>query len=97
MASANASAGPPFDYLFKLLLVGDSGVGKSSLLLRFAEGDFDAASVPTIGKRERGVEENPGERAGTRALLAEAPMMTSDSSSSKVLRLFLGARAPSLP
>lgn len=97
MASANASAGPPFDYLFKLLLVGDSGVGKSSLLLRFAEGDFDAASVPTIGKRERGVKENPGERAGTRELLAEAPMMTSDSSSSKVLRLFLGARAPSLP
>lgn len=30
---------PPFlssDYLFKLLLIGDSGVGKSCLLLRFA-------------------------------------------------------------
>uniref|UniRef100_A0A665TNI1 Ras-related protein ORAB-1-like n=1 Tax=Echeneis naucrates TaxID=173247 RepID=A0A665TNI1_ECHNA len=26
-----------FDYLFKLLLIGDSGVGKSCLLLRFAE------------------------------------------------------------
>lgn len=26
----------PSDYLFKLLLIGDSGVGKSCLLLRFA-------------------------------------------------------------
>lgn len=26
------------DYLFKLLLIGDSGVGKSCLLLRFAVG-----------------------------------------------------------
>lgn len=26
---------PPSDHLFKILLVGDSGVGKSSLLLRF--------------------------------------------------------------
>lgn len=28
------------DYLFKLLLIGDSGVGKSCLLLRFAVGIF---------------------------------------------------------
>jgi Ras-related protein Rab-1A len=27
---------PEYDYLFKLLLIGDSGVGKSCLLLRFA-------------------------------------------------------------
>jgi GTPase SAR1 family protein len=27
------------DYLFKLLLIGDSGVGKSCLLLRFAVSD----------------------------------------------------------
>ena len=28
---------PEYDYLFKLLLIGDSGVGKSCLLLRFAD------------------------------------------------------------
>ena len=38
----------------QILLVGDSGVGKSSLLLRFTSGEFEEASVPTIGKqRER--------------------------------------------
>lgn len=36
-----------FDHSFKILLVGDTGVGKSSLLLRFASDTFDAQ--PTIG------------------------------------------------
>mmetsp|Transcript_41791 Transcript_41791/g.79841 ORF Transcript_41791/g.79841 Transcript_41791/m.79841 type:complete len:203 (+) Transcript_41791:216-824(+) len=39
---------PEFDHLLKLLLVGDSGVGKSSLLLRFTEDSFEDLS-PTIG------------------------------------------------
>lgn len=39
---------PEPDYTFKILLVGDSGVGKSSLLLRFATGGFEEL-VPTIG------------------------------------------------
>uniref|UniRef100_A0A8B9PHK5 small monomeric GTPase n=1 Tax=Apteryx owenii TaxID=8824 RepID=A0A8B9PHK5_APTOW len=33
----------------KLLLVGDSAVGKSSLLLRFTEGAFEPCLKPTIG------------------------------------------------
>ncbi|NXN28669.1 RB18B protein, partial [Nycticryphes semicollaris] len=33
----------------KLLLVGDSAVGKSSLLLRFTDGAFDPALKPTVG------------------------------------------------
>lgn len=37
-----------FDHLFKVLLIGDSGVGKSSLLLRFTADKFDDLS-PTIG------------------------------------------------
>ncbi|KAG0626263.1 hypothetical protein M758_2G115100 [Ceratodon purpureus] len=37
-----------FDHLFKVLLIGNSGVGKSSLLLRFTAGKFDDMS-PTIG------------------------------------------------
>ncbi|XP_048782631.1 ras-related protein Rab-18-B-like [Lagopus muta] len=32
----------------KLILVGDSAVGKSSLLLRFAEGSFEPSMKPTI-------------------------------------------------
>ncbi|WJX40872.1 Ras-related protein rabc1 [Trifolium repens] len=37
-----------FDYLFKLLMIGDSGVGKSSLLLCFTSDAFEDLS-PTIG------------------------------------------------
>lgn len=37
------------DYLFKLLIIGDAGVGKSSLLLRFADDSFTTAYINTIG------------------------------------------------
>lgn len=38
-----------FDYLIKLLLIGDSGVGKSCLLLRFSEDSFTSSFITTIG------------------------------------------------
>ena len=38
-----------YDYLFKLLLIGNSSVGKSSLLLRFVDNTWDDNFVPTIG------------------------------------------------
>ncbi|KAE8714986.1 Ras-related protein RABA1d [Hibiscus syriacus] len=38
-----------YDYLFKLVLIGDSGVGKSNLLTRFTKNEFTLDSKPTIG------------------------------------------------
>jgi len=41
--------GGVYDYLIKLLLIGDSGVGKSCLLLRFSEDSFTPSFITTIG------------------------------------------------
>jgi len=38
-----------YDHLFKVLLIGDAGVGKSSMLLRFTENTFDEDLGATIG------------------------------------------------
>jgi Ras-related protein Rab-1A len=38
-----------YDFLFKLVIIGDSGVGKSCLLLRFADDYFPESYLPTIG------------------------------------------------
>ena len=38
-----------YDYLFKVLILGDSGVGKSCMLLRFTENNFSINHVATIG------------------------------------------------
>ncbi|KAG9511004.1 Ras-related protein Rab-8A, partial [Fragariocoptes setiger] len=38
-----------YDYLFKLLLIGDSGVGKTCILFKFAEDTFSSAFISTIG------------------------------------------------
>lgn len=38
-----------YDYLFKILLIGNSGVGKSSLLFRFSDNIYENEWVPTIG------------------------------------------------
>ncbi|KAK3414643.1 hypothetical protein EUGRSUZ_H00498 [Eucalyptus grandis] len=37
------------EYLFKIVIVGDSAVGKSNLLSRYARGEFDHASKATVG------------------------------------------------
>jgi len=44
-----ATTGKDYDYLFKLLIIGDAGVGKSSLLVRFADNLFTSAYINTIG------------------------------------------------
>ncbi|KAL4573333.1 hypothetical protein LXL04_020134 [Taraxacum kok-saghyz] len=38
-----------YDYLFKLVLIGDSGVGKSNLLSRFTRNEFNLETKSTIG------------------------------------------------
>lgn len=45
-AQANKTS---YDYLMKLLLIGDSGVGKSCLLLRFSDDSFTPSFIATIG------------------------------------------------
>ena len=39
----------PSDLLFKIVLIGDSGVGKSCLLVRFADDSFSDSYLTTIG------------------------------------------------
>ncbi|KAL0222043.1 hypothetical protein RCL1_001897 [Eukaryota sp. TZLM3-RCL] len=41
--------GDVLDRAFKLVLIGDSEVGKSSLLRRFCDSDFDERESVTIG------------------------------------------------
>lgn len=48
-----------YDYLFKLLLIGDSGVGKTCALFRFSEDAFNATFISTIGARGRAVPRPP--------------------------------------
>ncbi|XP_045483348.1 ras-related protein Rab-8A isoform X2 [Harmonia axyridis] len=38
-----------YDYLFKLLLIGDSGVGKTCVLFRFSEDAYNTTFISTIG------------------------------------------------
>jgi len=45
MSRANAT----YDFLIKLLLIGDSGVGKSCLLLRISDDSFTTSFITTIG------------------------------------------------
>jgi Ras-related protein Rab-8A len=47
MAAAKTQA---FDHLIKLILIGDSGVGKTCFLLRFADDNFTNSHISTIGK-----------------------------------------------
>eukprot|EP01006_Ploeotia_vitrea_P047670 TRINITY_DN67148_c3_g1_i1.p2 TRINITY_DN67148_c3_g1~~TRINITY_DN67148_c3_g1_i1.p2 ORF type:complete len:216 (+),score=29.20 TRINITY_DN67148_c3_g1_i1:1432-2079(+) len=38
-----------YDYITRLVIIGDAGVGKSSLLLRFSDDVFDPSYIATIG------------------------------------------------
>lgn len=55
MASANATYGQKesteqnFDYMFKILIIGNSSVGKTSFLFRYADDSFTPTFVSTVG------------------------------------------------
>ena len=58
MSSTNSNSTKPthgkkkskqFDYTFKIVMIGDSGVGKSCILLRFADDKFNENFYATIG------------------------------------------------
>lgn len=38
-----------FDYMFKLLIIGNSSVGKTSFLFRYADDTYTSAFVSTVG------------------------------------------------
>lgn len=38
-----------FDFMFKLLIIGNSSVGKTSFLFRFSDDTFSSAFVSTVG------------------------------------------------
>jgi GTPase SAR1 family protein len=44
-----APKGKQFDFTFKIVMIGDSGVGKSCILLRFADDKFNENFYATIG------------------------------------------------
>lgn len=41
-----------FDFLFKLVLIGDSLVGKSCIMLKFSQDTFNSEYISTIGKMQ---------------------------------------------
>ena len=47
--SVITSENPEYDYLFKLIIIGDSGIGKSCLLNRFADDTYTDAYISTMG------------------------------------------------
>lgn len=49
MSNLHSSFNQNIDYVFKIVLIGDSAVGKSQLLARFARNEFNLDSKATIG------------------------------------------------
>ena len=47
--ACNSQASKKFDLTIKLMQIGDQAVGKTALLVRFADGDFSDVLLPTIG------------------------------------------------
>lgn len=40
---------PNFDYMYKILMVGNSGVGKTAFVTRYCDDKFNDAFISTVG------------------------------------------------
>ena len=49
MSGHKPAGAAQFDHLFKILLIGDSGVGKTCLMFRFSDQKFQESYISTIG------------------------------------------------
>ncbi|XP_054710585.1 ras-related protein Rab-27A-like [Uloborus diversus] len=49
MSNVNSSSTPDYDYLIKFLALGDSGVGKTSVLCQYTNGVFNKKFISTVG------------------------------------------------
>lgn len=47
--ASKRKAQEPYDYLVKMIIIGDSGVGKTNFLMQFCESNFKGTYVATIG------------------------------------------------
>ena len=64
--ASNQTAVPKkaYDLLFKLLLIGDSGVGKTCVLFRYADDTFNTTFISTIGTKAAFTVRNPAFSGG---------------------------------
>lgn len=49
MAAPRDAADQNFDYMFKILIIGNSSVGKTSFLFRYCDDSFSSTFVSTVG------------------------------------------------
>ena len=47
--SLDTAVDPNFDYMYKVLIVGNSGVGKTAFLVRYCDHHYSPSFVATVG------------------------------------------------